>query len=442
MTNALCYATHSSACGFKPMRFSRHAPGDNDVCIAVKYCGVCHSDVHAAKNDFMRTVYPFVPGHEIAGTVTSVGKAVRNFKVGDNVGVGCFVDSCLDCRQCKRGDEQFCLKGMTGTYGSFPNHGRAGTEITKGGYSNMMVVHEHFVVKVPSSVPLEKAGPLLCAGITTYAPLVKHKVGQGSRVGVNGLGGLGTMAVKQAKAMGAEVTVISRSSRKADYAKQIGADHFVISADPASVQAQAASLDLVIDTVSSRHDIQPSLFAGSSSLLGLLDANGVWVYCGLILDMQDVQPMRLVVKQNAVTGTLIGGMALLQECLDFCGKHRVLPETKTVPVWEVNQVFELLDAGNDSGLRYVLDIESTLNEACFDRPAEKPPRLHSGKSRTLASLAFIASRAMLAKVEGAVLDRPLMALAVGAATCAFAVAGVMATANGARTVTSQAFAGY
>lgn len=200
----ICLATRDARCCFEPMRFSRHAPGEHDVTIDVQYCGVCHSDVHAAKGELMATFYPICPGHEIAGVVTAVGSKVTKFKVGDHVGVGCFVDSCLQCAACKRGDENFCSEkgGFTATYSAKPVHGRAGTEPTKGGYSTRMVVNEHFAVGVPKAIPLEKAGPILCAGVTMYSPLVKYRVGKGSRVGINGLGGLGTMGARHPRVVG------------------------------------------------------------------------------------------------------------------------------------------------------------------------------------------------------------------------------------------------
>lgn len=234
----------------------------------------------------MDTRYPCCPGHEVAGVVGAVGSGVTKFKVGDRVGVGCFVDACLDCRHCKMGYEQFCVGGMTATYNSTPAHGRAGTEYTKGGYSNLMVVHENFVVAIHEGIPLEKAGPVLCAGITTYAPLRKYNIGKGSRVGVNGLGGLGTMAVKQAKALGAEVTVVSRSGSKEAYARSIGASHFVVSSDPASVAKAKGTVDLMVDTVSMRHDLGVNAL-DASGLFSILDIDGAWCFCGLILDMQD-----------------------------------------------------------------------------------------------------------------------------------------------------------
>lgn len=324
----ICLATRDARCCFEPMRFSRHAPGEHDVTLDVKYCGVCHSDVHSAKNELMSAIYPMCPGHEIAGVVSAVGAKVTKLKVGDHVGVGCFVDACLECVACKRGDEQFCSAGgMTGTYSSRPAHGRAGSAPTTGGYSTRMVVHEHFALRLPTSIPLPKAGPILCAGVTMYAPLVKWRVGPGSRVGINGLGGLGTMGVKLAKAMGAHVTVLTRSARKEAQARAAGADRVVVSSDPASLKAAASSLDVVLDTVSVRHDLQVSALA-PGGLIDLLDANGVWVYTGLILDMQDVQPVRLLLKQISLTGTLIGGIQITQQCIDFCAKHAIFPEVR------------------------------------------------------------------------------------------------------------------
>jgi len=403
------------------MHFKRHAPGDHDVTLDVKFCGVCHTDVHNAKNDFMSSTYPICPGHEVAGVVTAVGSAVSKFKVGDRVGVGCIVDACLKCRNCLAGNEQFCTApgGFTWSYGSKPVHGRAGTEVTMGGYSTCMVVHEYFLVNLPDSLPMDKAGPLLCAGVTTYSPLRRFNVGPGTRVGINGLGGLGTMAVKQAKAMGATVTVISRSRNKESHARAMGASSLVVSTDPASLREYAGSLDLVIDTVAVRHDLGANVMSGPG-LLDLLDVNGTWVYAGVILDMQDVQPVRLVFKQNAVTGSLIGGIKMTQECIDFCAKHGLLPETEVVPATPamLTKVFELLDAGNDKGMRYVLAIGDTLNESTFKAPRARAPNL-TGRTRLAAQLFFVMGRLILSKVEGAVIDRAgLIAGTLAAATVA------------------------
>jgi len=227
-----------------PWTFDRREPGDSDVSIDVIYCGVCHSDLHTAMNDMGGTKYPCVPGHEVAGVVAAVGPKVTKVKVGDKVGVGCFVDSCLECKECKEGDEQYCRQGMTLTYNSNPKHGRAGPEgsITYGGYSRNMVVHEHFVIKVPAEYPLECAGPLMCAAITTWDPLRHWKVGPGSRVAILGMGGLGMMGLKLAKALGAEVTVITTSPNKVEPCKEMGADRAIVSSDEEAMKAASKSL--------------------------------------------------------------------------------------------------------------------------------------------------------------------------------------------------------
>jgi len=416
-TPCICLATSDSRCRFKAIRAERHAPGPSDVVIDVKFCGVCHSDVHLAKNDFLISKYPCVPGHEMAGVVAAVGAKVTAVALGDHVGVGCFVDSCLNCKYCEAGNEHMCAKGETLSYNDPPKHGRAGeAPYTLGGYTTKMVVHERFVVPAPKDYPLDKLGPLLCAGITTYSPLVRFGAGPGVRVGVSGLGGLGTMAVKQAKAMGAEVTVISRSRRKEAYARSIGADHLVVSADRASLAAAGRSLDLVIDTVNAYHDIGANMLAGgikiggmdsAGTLLDLLDLDGTWVYLGASLTMINLQPPKLALQQARITGSKIGGIRMQRECVQFCADNKIEPEVVVQPATPaaLANIYELLDAGNDAGARHVLDIGSTLTEASLGEPIGPAPQFHSGAVHMALELMFLMHRALLAKVEEAVLTR-------------------------------------
>lgn len=298
-----------------------------------------------------------------------------------------------------------------------------------------MVVHERFVVRVPQSLPLDKVGPLLCAGITTFAPLKRFGVGAGSRVGVNGLGGLGTMAVKQAKAMGAHVTVISRSRRKEGYAKSIGADTLVVSSDRTSLMDSARSLDLVIDTVAQRHDIGINVITGGAldpsnartgTLLDLLDIDGTWCFVGVSMTMIDMQPGKLLMHQHRITGSKIGGIAMQQECVEFCARHGVLPETELVPATPaaLSRVYTELDRGNDSGVRFVLDIGKTLTEELISAPPPPPPSL-GGRSETVVQIALLLNRIVLSKVEGFVLAH---SQAVAGALCAGAVMGAVGIA--------------
>lgn len=310
------FAATASDKPLTPYSFERRDPGPDDVAIQIKYAGVCHSDLHIVKNDLGNTTYPIVPGHEIAGVVTAVGQNVTRFKVGDRVGVGCMVDSCRQCKPCQEGEEQYCVPGMTQTYGS-PDPKGAGVDqkITQGGYSSAIVVDQDFVLRIPDSLPLDAAAPLLCAGITTYSPLKTWGVGPGSKVAVVGLGGLGHMAVKLAAAMGAEVTVLSTSDRKRADAERMGARHFVINSDKEAMKAAAETFDLIINTVSATHEI--------SGHLQLLAKDGTMVMLGLTTEGLPVFAMPLLWRRRRVAGSLIGGIRETQEMLDFCAEHGI-----------------------------------------------------------------------------------------------------------------------
>jgi alcohol dehydrogenase (NADP+) len=334
--------------------FDRRDPGPNDVAIEIKFAGVCHSDLHVVKNDLGNTRYPIVPGHEIAGVVTAVGSGVGRFKVGDRVGVGCMVDSCRQCKPCLEGEEQYCVPGMTQTYGSpDPKGAEVNQKITQGGYSTAIVVDQDFVVNIPDALALDAAAPLLCAGITTYSPLRTWGVGPGSKVAVVGLGGLGHMAVKQAAAMGAEVTVISTSDRKKADAERMGAKHFLINSDREAVAAAAEKFDLIINTVSATHEI-----AGH---LNLLARDGTMVMLGLTTEGLPVYALPLLWRRRRVAGSLIGGIRETQEMLDFCAEHGIACDVEVIAPHRINEAYERMEK-SDVRYRFVLDM-SRVDEA-------------------------------------------------------------------------------
>ena len=343
------FAATASDKPLAPYSFERRDPGPDDVAIAIKFAGVCHSDLHIVKNDLGNTTYPIVPGHEIAGIVTAVGANVTRFKEGDRVGVGCMVDSCRQCTPCKEGEEQYCVPGMTQTYGSpDPKGGEVGQTITQGGYSDAIVVDQNYVLNIPDSIPLDAAAPLLCAGITTYSPLKTWNVGPGSKVAVVGLGGLGHMAVKQAAAMGAEVTVLSTSDRKKADAERMGAKHFLINSDKDAMKAAAEKFDLIINTVSATHEI-----AGH---LNLLAKDGTMVMLGLSTEGMPVFAMPLLWRRRRVAGSLIGGIRETQEMLDFCAANNIACDIELIAPARINEAYERMEK-SDVRYRFVLDIE-------------------------------------------------------------------------------------
>lgn len=344
------YAAHSADAHLEPYHFERRDLRANDVAIEILYCGVCHSDLHTVNGDWGDQPYPLIPGHEIVGRVTAVGDEVSNYKVGDNVAVGCMVDSCQHCDQCEHGEEQYCRNGMTPTYGS-PD--RISGVITQGGYSKHIVVREEFVLSVPEKLDMSKAAPILCAGITTFSPLRTWNVGPGSRVGVIGLGGLGHMAVKLAVAMGAEVTVISRSKRKEDEAKALGAKGILASTDEQEMQDAANSLDLIVDTAPVKHDVTP--------YMPLLDVDGSLVIVGQIGPLEEPMTIPLVMGRRRIAGSLIGGIKETQEVLDFCAEHDVYPECEMIRMDQINDAFARLAEG-DMAHRFVIDMSTLTNE--------------------------------------------------------------------------------
>jgi len=340
------YAAHSKDSELVPFHFSRRDLRANDVAMEILYCGVCHSDLHTAKNDWGWSEYPIVLGHEIVGRVTEIGTGVSQYAVGDYVAVGCMVDSCMECDQCVGGEEQFCREGITGTYGG---KDRVTEEPTKGGYSKHIVVREEFVLRVPKGLDVAKCAPILCAGITTYSPMRTWNVGPGSRVGVIGLGGLGHMAVKIAVAMGAHVTVISRSSDKEKEALEYGAERLLSSKDEEAMAAAADTLDLIIDTVPVKHDVTP--------YMPLLDVDGTLVLVGQIGPMEEYSTIPLLLGRRSVAGSPIGGIAQTQEILDFCALHNILPKVEMIRIDQINSAFERLEKG-DIGHRFIIDMAS------------------------------------------------------------------------------------
>ncbi|CAJ1931238.1 unnamed protein product [Sphenostylis stenocarpa] len=331
-----------------PFNFSRREVGEKDVAFKVLYCGICHSDLHSLKNEWGNSIYPIVPGHEVAGVVTEVGSKVEKFKVGDKVGVGCLVDSCRTCHSCSDNLENYCPQ-FTLTYGAKYRD----STITYGGYSDSMVADEHFVIRIPEGLPLDAAAPLLCAGITVYSPLRYFELDKpGLHVGVVGLGGLGHMAVKFAKAFRAKVTIISTSPNKKEEAIQhLGADSFLISRDVDQMQAAKGSLDGIIDTVSAAHPLLP--------LIDLLKSQGKLVMVGAPDKPLELPIFPLLAGRKIVAGSLVGGLKETQEMIDFAAKHNVKPDIEVIPMDYVNTAMKRLVKA-DVKYRFVIDIGNTL----------------------------------------------------------------------------------
>ncbi|MGB3501403.1 MAG: NAD(P)-dependent alcohol dehydrogenase [Mesorhizobium sp.] len=342
------YAAETATSQLKPFSFERRDLRAEDVAIDILYCGVCHSDLHQARNDWGNSVYPVIPGHEIVGRVADVGSSVSKFRKGDLVAVGCMVDSCLTCDQCKRGEEQYCRSGMTATYNG---KDRITGENTFGGYTKAVVVREEFVLRVPAGLDIAKAGPLLCAGITVWSPLREWNVGPGTRLAVAGLGGLGHMGVKLAHALGAEVTVITTSESKIADAKSLGADHVLISKDKDAMRKARASFDFLLNTIPVPHDMSP--------YLSLLDIDGTMVIVGAIGMMPGFHSGHLVGGRKRVSGSAIGGIRQTQELLDFCAKKNVLPDCEMIAMADINHAYERMER-SDVKYRFVIDM-GTLN---------------------------------------------------------------------------------
>lgn len=336
------YAAQSANAPLAPFAFQRRNPGPTDVQIEIAFCGVCHSDLHQVRDEWGGALFPMVPGHEIVGHVTAVGPGVTTFAVGDRVGVGCLVDSCRTCESCVDGEEQFCTGGAVFTYNSRDKSG----ELAQGGYSNNIVVDEAFVLRIPASLDLAGAAPLLCAGITTYSPLRHWKVGPGSKVGVIGLGGLGHMALKFARAFGAHVVQFTHSASKVDDALRLGAHEVVLSSDAAAMKRHARSFDFILDTVSAPHDLM--------QYLGMLTRDGTMTLVGVPEKPPVVAPFVLIGARRSLAGSLIGGIAETQEMLDFCGEHGIHSDIELIDMPTINEAYERMLRG-DVKYRFVID---------------------------------------------------------------------------------------
>jgi uncharacterized zinc-type alcohol dehydrogenase-like protein len=353
MSHCLGFAAHEAHGALTPIRFERRALRADDVAIDITYCGVCHSDAHQVHNDWNNTVYPCVPGHEIVGHVSAVGSDVTRFKIGDRVAVGCLVDSCQQCTPCAEHQEQLCSHGPTPTYNG---KDRITGENTYGGYSDHIVVREAFVLRLPENLDPRFAAPLLCAGITVWNPMRRYGVGQGSKVAVVGLGGLGHMAVKLAVALGAEVTVITTSPGKADGARALGANHVLLSNDQQAMLAATNAYDFILDTIPSRHNVNPYLM--------LLGREGVMVLVGAIEPLEPIHGGLLMRNNRTLAGSIIGGVQPTQELLDFCAEHQVLPSCEMIGIQDVNTAFSRLQT-NDVKYRFVIDM-STMRDVTLE----------------------------------------------------------------------------
>lgn len=341
------YATHDANAKFVPFNFERRNLGDHDILIDVQFCGICHSDIHQAKQEWGPSIYPMVPGHEIVGRVSKVGSAVTKFKLGDLAGVGCFVDSCRECSACKANQEQFCKVHCAATYN--------GTEMdkvtpTRGGYSKHHVVDEAYALKVSADQPLAAVAPLLCAGITTYSPLKHYKVGPGSKVAIVGLGGLGHMGVKLAVSMGAEVTVLSTSPSKMDDALKLGAHHFVVTSDKANLKPLKGTFNFILDCVSADHEMD--------MYLNLLDVYGAMVLVGLPENPLSARAFSLAGNNRTLAGSSIGGIKETQEMLDYCAEHNITSDVEVIPITKIEEAYERTIKA-DVRYRFVIDM-STL----------------------------------------------------------------------------------
>ena len=346
MLPTIGYATHSSTSKLEPFDFWRRDVGPNDVLIEILYCGICHSDIHQARDEWGNAMYPMVPGHEVVGRVTQVGAKVSRFKTGELAGVGCFVDSCRTCGSCKEGVEQFCEKHLVFTYNSVEMDE---TTPTYGGYSNQMVVDENYVLRISPKLDPAGAAPLLCAGITTYSPLKQYKVKPGDKVGVVGLGGLGHMGVKLAAAMGAEVTVFSTSAAKEPDAKRLGAKSFVLSTDAAAMKSAASDYSLIIDTVSAAHDL--------NGYLNALRRDGTLVLVGVSVEPAAIETFPLILGRRRLAGSIIGGIRETQEMLDFCAERNITSDVEVVAIQDVEKAYDRT-IKSDVRYRFVIDMKT------------------------------------------------------------------------------------
>ena len=341
--NTRSYAVMEAKKPLVPYEFDRRDLGAHDVALDIAYAGICHSDIHQAREEWGPAIFPMVPGHEIAGTVTSIGSSVTKFKVGDKIGVGVFVDSCRTCENCKQGLQQYCLEGMTGTYNQLERDGKT---VAMGGYSNYFVINEDYAVHIPANLPLEGVAPLLCAGITLYSPIKHWNVGPGKKVAVMGLGGLGHMGVKFAVAMGAEVTVLSHSPHKKDDALAMGAHHFIATNDHSVFAAHAKTFDVILNTVSAELDI--------NKYVSLLKLDGTLVVIGLPGKPYAVHVGSLLDGRRSIAGSMIGGIPQLQEMLNFCGEKSIVSDVEVIKADYINEAYERTVA-SDVKYRFVID---------------------------------------------------------------------------------------
>jgi len=346
MIPAKAYAAQNANSPLAPFNFERREVSANDVQIEILYCGVCHSDIHQARSEWGAAIYPLVPGHEIVGRITQVGSDVKKFKVGDIAGIGCFVDSCRVCDNCKEGIEQYCEEGMTNTYNDYERNSKTPTY---GGYSTQIVVDEKYTLKVPENLPLSGVAPLLCAGITTYSPLKHVGVKKGDKVAVVGLGGLGHMAVKFAAAFGAEVTMLSTSPSKQADAEKLGAKHFVLTSDKEAMKKAANSFDYILNTVSATHEYSP--------YLNLLRTNGTMIIVGVPPTPSSLPAINLIMKRKSIIGSLIGGIQETQEMLDFCAEHNIVSDVEVIDIDYINTAYDRV-LKSDVKYRFVIDLNS------------------------------------------------------------------------------------
>ncbi|PKV62433.1 NAD(P)-dependent alcohol dehydrogenase [Pontibacter ramchanderi] len=346
MIQAKAFAAFDPTSPLGPFSLERREVGEYDVLIDIKYCGVCHSDLHQVRDEWGGAMYPLVPGHEIVGVVTKVGAGVKKFKEGDLAGVGCFVDSCRTCDSCREGLEQYCEVQNVGTYNSYERDGKT---ITYGGYSNQIVVDENYTLKVPESLDLARTAPLLCAGITTYSPIMQWQIGEGHRVGIVGLGGLGHMAVKIAAAKGADVTVLSTSPNKKQDALDLGAHNFAVTKDEATLRQLRNSFDFIIDTVSAPHDY--------NLYLSMLKRDGTMILLGAPPEPSTVAGFSLIARRKRLVGSMIGGIPETQEMLDFCAEHNIEADIELIKMEDINEAYERM-LRSDVKYRFVIDMES------------------------------------------------------------------------------------
>lgn len=343
--DVLAYAALDSKSALVPYTFQQRKSRPDDVIIEIEYCGVCHSDLHQARNDWGFSHYPLVPGHEVIGRVKSIGQSVTKFKIGDLVGIGCMVDSCRTCSACHQGLEQYCEEGNIGTYASFD---RIDQTPTYGGYSQQIICSQDFVLKVPENLDTQAVAPILCAGITTWSPLRHWNVGKGSKVAVVGLGGLGHMAIKLANALGAEVTLFTRSAGKESDARTLGAHHVVLSTDKSQMKAVRNQFDLIIDTVPYDHDLNP--------YIPTLSLSGTIVLVGYLGEFK-ANSVPLILGRKSIAGSVIGGIKETQELLDFCGEHNIVSDVEVINIQEINEAYERM-LKSDVKYRFVIDLKS------------------------------------------------------------------------------------